>query len=376
MRKAPPPTIPRVSELPWPANWPALFGSDDAGSAAAPLTLEIGFGDGRFLAFLAKRNPRQPVLGLEISHRSLAKAGRLLALYDHLRVLHGTAELALGQLFRPGELAEAHINFPDPWFKRRQGRRRLLHGGALAALLNRLAAGALLYLATDIRPYAEAWHERLSQQPALENALSAPWATARPLGPATKYERLARAAGRQCYYFAYRRNEIAAPPPPRIEEGPMPHIVIETPLSLAETQRRFADLKPKQRALDGTAGGIHLHFLAIYGGEEALLCEVFIREGPLSQRVALQLALQRAGPQTAAMDSAAGALPVAGQQLVAAAGGHARYTLSLSGIGHPRATPGIQLALATLGRWLLSLHPAARLIHQRVRGWQETAAPG
>ena len=342
----PEPSILRVSDLPWPADWTAIFGD---GYSDDKLILEIGFGDGRYLEYLAARDPRQRVLGLEISHRSLAKAGRLLSRYPNLRVLHGAAELALVQLFQPGALAEAHINFPDPWFKRRHGRRRLLHGGALAALLNRLAPGAMLYLATDIRPYAEAWRERLRQEPALANALSTPWASERPLGPATKYEQRARAAGRNCYYFAYRRNENAAPPPARIEEGAMPHIVLETPLSLAETQERFADFAPKQRA----AGETHLHFLAVYGAAEALLYEVFIREGPLSQRVALQLALQRAGQQEAA--------------------GLSRYTLSLSGIGHPRATAGCHWALALLGRWLLSLHPAARLIHQRARGWEETA---
>ncbi len=328
----------------WPSDWPAVFG------AARPLCLEIGFGDARFLEHLARREPRQNILGLEISHRSLAKAERLLGRYDNLRVLHSSAELALSQLFAPGELAEVHINFPDPWFKQRHERRRLLRGDALPALLNRLADGAALYLATDVRPYAEACDALLREEAALTNALATPWSAERPSGPATKYERRAREGGRECYYFTYRRNAHAVPAPARIEEWAMPHLVYHSPLSLTETQRHFALFAP--RAVSAPAGEnalAHIHFLGVYGAEEALLFEAFVREGALHQRVALLLARQR---------------PTAGQT-------EARFTLSLSGIGHPRATTGCHLALALLGRWLLGLHPEARVIHQRIRGWEE-----
>ena len=333
----------RATELPWPSDWARIFG------AARPLCLEVGFGDARFLEYLARREPRQNVLGLEISHRSLTKGERLLNRYANLRVLHSSAELALSQLFAPSELAEVHINFPDPWFKERHGRRRLLRGDALPALLNRMADGAALYLATDVRAYAEACDALLQEEVALTNEFDAPWSAERPIGPATKYERRAREAGRECYYFAYRRNARAVPAPAHIEEWAMPHLVYHSPLSLTETQQHFVP-----RAVSAPAGEsalAHIHFLGVYGAEEALLFEAFVREGALHQRVALLLARQR---------------PTAGQT-------EARFTLSLSGIGHPRATPGCHLALAILGRWLLGLHPTARIIQQRVRGWGEVA---
>ena len=134
----------------------------------------------------------------------------------------------------------------------------------------------------------------------------------------------------------------------------MPHLVYHSPLSLAETQRAFG-LRFQPRAFsirNRPETEVHLHFLAAYGAEEALLFEVFVREGALHQRLALHLARQR--PQTGAAEE--------------------RFTLSLSGIGHPRASPGCHLALAVLGRWLLRLHPEARIIHQRIRGWDDLAA--
>ena len=60
----------KVEQLPWPADWAALFGR------AAPLVVEIGFGTGRFLIDLARRRPEVNVLGLEISIPAVRIAGR------------------------------------------------------------------------------------------------------------------------------------------------------------------------------------------------------------------------------------------------------------------------------------------------------------
>lgn len=333
----------RATDLPWPSDWAGIFG------VARPLCLEIGFGDGRYLAYLAQREPQQNVLGLEISHRSLTKAERLLNRHPNLRVLHSSAELALLQLFAPGELAEVHINFPDPWFKGRHERRRLLRDEVLPALLNRMAVGAVLHLATDVSAYAESCDALLRGETALTNVLDTPWSGGRPMGPATKYERRARQAGRSCYYFAYRRNARTVAEPARTEEWAMPHLVYHSPLSLSVTQRQFTPRTITARVNENSRA--HIHFLAVYGAQEALLFEAYVREGALHQRVALHLVRQRpAGEPT-----------------------EVRYTLSLSSIGHPRATPGCHLALASLGRWLLGLHPKARVIHQRVRGWENGA---
>ena len=296
---------------------------------------------------------------MEISHRSLTKAERLLRRYPNLRVLHSSAELAGSQLFSPGVLAEVHINFPDPWFKQNHQGRRLLRSDVLPTLLNRMAAGANLYLATDVLPYAESVAALLRDEAALSlrQWSETPWVEERPLGPATKYEQRARQAGRSCYYFAYRRNDAVVAEPQRIEEGAMPHLVYHSPLSLAETQRAFTErFQPRAYSIQNrTETAVHLNYLAAYGAEAALLFETFVREGALHQRLALHLARQR--PQEGPKGDAA-----------------ERYTLSLSGIGHPRATPGCHLALAVLGRWLLRLHPEARVTHQRIRGWDDVAA--
>ena len=62
----------KVEQLPWPADWAALFGR------AAPLIMEIGFGSGLFLADLARRRPEANLLGVEISVPALRRAGHKL----------------------------------------------------------------------------------------------------------------------------------------------------------------------------------------------------------------------------------------------------------------------------------------------------------
>src|SRR5262245_11173442 len=106
----------------WPTDWAALFGVE------RPLLLEIGFGYGQFLAHLAKTNPDANVIGIEIAGQCL-RAGEGVVERNRLtnaRIIQSTAETALYHLFTPESLTQIHINFPDPWFKKRHSHRRLI----------------------------------------------------------------------------------------------------------------------------------------------------------------------------------------------------------------------------------------------------------
>lgn len=92
----------------------------------AALHLELGCGKGRFTADMAEANPgvlfaaveKVPdamVVGMErVTARGLA----------NVRFLDRDAVL-LPELFAPGEVARIYINFPDPWRKTKQFKRRL-----------------------------------------------------------------------------------------------------------------------------------------------------------------------------------------------------------------------------------------------------------
>jgi tRNA (guanine-N7-)-methyltransferase len=316
--------------LPWPTDWTALFGAD------RPLILEIGFGRGAFLFHLAQQNSDANVIGLEISNRCLVKAEQRLLREQtaNLRVIRSRAETALSHLFQPSTLAQVFINFPDPWFKSDHARRRLLQRDTVDVLVSRLQPNGDLYLATDILAYAEMSAELLADTPGLENQFASHWVNAMPGRVVTKYEAKARAEGRTCCYFHYRRNTLPAPDVPVIKEATMPHVVFYSPLSLEEMRQRFEPFHHSE-------GNIHVGYSAVFQGEHTLLFEIHVPEPTIEQHAALLLT-QRRSP--------------AGQ-----------YTLQLSSLGHARPTEGMHVAVTALGNWLLSLHPDAALVEHKLR---------
>ncbi|MBE0690822.1 MAG: tRNA (guanosine(46)-N7)-methyltransferase TrmB [Anaerolineae bacterium] len=319
-------------DLPWPTDWTSIFGRD------RPIILEIGFGRGTFVRHLARTLPEYNVVGIEISNRCMTHAEAMIA-HDGLlnaRVVHSMAETALHHVFTAASLSQVHINFPDPWFRTRHSHRRLMQRDTLNVIVNRLLPEGLFYLATDIREYAEMSHDLLAETPGLENLLHTPWANALPERIVTKYESKARREGRDCYYFAYRRNHQPPPPVAMIQELPMPHLVFQSPLTLDDVEARFEEkhIQP----IDGT----YIHFLRVWSSDRHLLFETHIKEPTIDQRLALTLSARDDG----------------------------RLTLQLSTLGHPRPTEGVHLAVNLLGDWLLALHPDAQVV---VRKLQEDA---
>ncbi|MFQ3566066.1 MAG: tRNA (guanosine(46)-N7)-methyltransferase TrmB [Aggregatilineales bacterium] len=338
--------LPKLNSLilPWPVKWEALFGAE------RPLIVEIGFGRGAFLRYLASLYPNANIVGLEISNQCLVKAENAITRegLDNVRVIHSRAETALHHLFEPETIAQLHINFPDPWFKRGHSHRRLLQRDTLDAIVSRLAPGGHFFLATDILAYAQMSASLLRATPGLSNQLDADWADALPNRIVTKYEAKARIEGRRCYYFHYRRNSYPAPIVPVIKDWPMPHCVLTVPLSLEAIAEAFNPFTTADPTHASTAGGqiqmaqdLTVSFMAVYRGNGSLLFEIHVSEPTIEQHTALILSEHRRTP--------------------------GEYTLQLSSIGHPRPTQGMHLAVETLCRWLTSLHPAASIRSHKIQ---------
>lgn len=319
--------------LPWPADWSALFGAD------RPLIVEIGFGHGVFLRYLAGRYPDASIVGFEIANRPMVKTEAMIERerLTNVRVIHSMAETALHHLFVPASIRQLHVNFPDPWFKSSQSHRRLMQRDTLDAIVSRLESGGEFYLATDIQAYAEMAHELLAATPGLDNLLPNAWTHELPGRVVTKYEAAARREGRMCYYFAYQRNMLPAPDVPVIKDQVMPHVVLTSPLTLGDMAVRF---EPIQHSEAGT----HVHLRNLFRSDEALLVETHVGEPTITQHVAL-VVVRRLHPDTP---------------------GAAEYTIQLSTMGQPRPTAGIHLAVRLLTDWILSLHPETRILKQKV----------
>jgi len=316
-----------VEQLPWPADWTALFGR------AAPLVIEIGFGSGLFLAYLARARPDANVLGVEISIPALRHAARKIERrrLDNVRLLHAEATAAFQALCAPAGVDEVVINFPDPWPKKDHQGRRLIDDMFLWLLATRLRPGAALDVATDHDDYAAQIAGCLARSPHFESRGNTAFVFADAQRVATKYETLARAEGRRPRYFSWRRNSAPAvnrfPVP---QELPMPHVVLRGQPPPAEIGRRFA---PGVVEFNGG----HVRYVEAYESlrDGKVLIETFISEPPIVQRLALEIRARATG----------------------------EVVISLAEVGFPRPTPGVHQAIHHLVEWLRETYPATVVVN-------------
>ena len=173
----------------------------------------------------------------------------------------------------------------------------------------------------------------MTETPGLTATHETPWANFWPGRIVTRYEKKARKAGRECYYFAYQRNQTAAPAVPVIKELTMPHMVIESPLSLEEM---MSQVIPESTYAHGE---LRVKFLSNYCNDQSVLFEVYIHEPTIEQHLALVLVGR---------------------------GEANEYTLKVSRVGSPRSTQGLHFAVGTLGKLLVGLHPEAKILQNKV----------
>ncbi len=326
-------TILDARRLAWPTDWATVFGR------AAPLWIEIGFGNGRFLVEMAQQRRDADLLGFEISLPSIRRAQRRVeqAQLTNVRLLGCGALYALWALCAPASIDALFINFPDPWHKADHNHRRLIDDRFLCLAASRLRPGARLEIATDHTDYAQLIAACLSRSEHFVSRRPSPWLTVDPQRSRTKYEQIALDAGRTCYYFNWQRNHRTARDAfPAPEEFAMPHVILASALSTAEIVERFAPL-------DWSGNGVQGRFVDLWQSyrNDVILIDAYVSDEPYSQRVALVIRPRR--------DDA--------HELI----------LGLHELGFPRPTAGAHLALAALTRWLLSLHPEMRVKQENLQ---------
>ena len=124
-------------------------------NAELPLHLDIGCGRGRFLLEMAKIENNQNFLGVEIREPLVDEANRI-AKENNLENLHYefcNATLVLDKLLEktPENLLQTiTIQFPDPWYKKKHAKRRMVKDNLVEAIVNNLAASGRIFIQTDV----------------------------------------------------------------------------------------------------------------------------------------------------------------------------------------------------------------------------------
>ena len=137
--------------------------------AAAPLEVDLGCGDGSFIAALAASHPERNYLGIERLVGRVRTACRKIAAQrlSNARVIRMDIAHAAACLIPLASVEVCHVMFPDPWPKRRHHVRRTVTPEFLRAINRILVAGGLLRLTTDDAPYFEGMQAAAAAVPEL-----------------------------------------------------------------------------------------------------------------------------------------------------------------------------------------------------------------
>ena len=120
------------------------------------IRLEIGCGKGRFTAEQARRDPEMLLIAIEKDPSALVMAMERIQNEEVPNVRFMEQDAAdLREFFAPGELSRIYINFPDPWRKTRQHKRRLTAPSFLAIYKELLPEGGQVWFKTDNEPLFE-----------------------------------------------------------------------------------------------------------------------------------------------------------------------------------------------------------------------------
>lgn len=139
------------------------------------IIVDIGPGGGDFLFHLAETNPDSLIVGIEIRGKRVDKLVNRIEgkKIRNVIIIQDDARAAIPRFFSDDTVDEIHINFPDPWPKRRHTKNRAMNAHFLGECARILKAGGTLNFATDHTAYAAAMAEGTSKIPELEMCMKA-----------------------------------------------------------------------------------------------------------------------------------------------------------------------------------------------------------
>jgi tRNA (guanine-N7-)-methyltransferase len=156
-----------------------------------PKIIEIGFGMGTATWQIARDNPNNDYLGIEVHNPGVGSL--LMAIEQHqlsnIRIIRYDAVAVLKHMITDNTIDGFHIYFPDPWHKKRHHKRRIIQNELVLLLCNKLKQKGYIHLATDWKDYAIWMLNILNNIPTLKNTSITNDFVPRPtFRPVTKFE--------------------------------------------------------------------------------------------------------------------------------------------------------------------------------------------
>lgn len=192
-----------VEDLPRPLNPQQLF------CRVAPLEIEIGSGKGLFVYRSSGAHPHHNYLGNEIARKYARFAAARLARDDRDNAVMAQGDgLAMFRECLPENCAnDVHVYFPDPWWKKRHKKRRVMTESFLLDVQRVLVNGGTLHFWTDVQEYFETTLELITATTSLTGPFDVPEVAAEhDMDYHTHFERRMRLNGEPIYRAEFRKD--------------------------------------------------------------------------------------------------------------------------------------------------------------------------
>lgn len=136
-----------------------------------PLEVDVGCMHGTFMLERARRVPEHNFVGLEI-RKPLVDEVRARIERDEQQNAHVVlcnANTSFTELFPPESVHRVYVHFPDPWFKKRHHKRRVVTESFVDDLRRTLVPAGEFRFMTDYADYAGEVVELMQGQPGFQN---------------------------------------------------------------------------------------------------------------------------------------------------------------------------------------------------------------
>jgi tRNA (guanine-N7-)-methyltransferase len=180
--------------------------------AGSRLEVELGSAEAHFLMDRANGHPTRFCVGIEIRREVVARANKACqaAGLGNVHSVFANMSVDMPHLFAPASVRRFFLNFPDPWWKSRQHKRRVVSAGLIGDMGQALASGGEIFVQTDIFAIAlEAMAALESEGSGRLRNVAGPWSFFRenPFAACSRRERQCQAEGTTIWRLLFRADQ-------------------------------------------------------------------------------------------------------------------------------------------------------------------------
>jgi len=182
-----------------------------------PIHLDIGSAKGEFLIELASKYPQWNFLGLEI-REPLVRASEIkrkkLEL-QNLKFLYCNVNISLDKWLSDldyDQLKRVTIQFPDPWFKRKHIKRRVLKKSLINSIARHMTKDGQIFIQSDVFKLFESMNNVIDKSNYFDRKYSngSEWLDKNPYEVSTDRELFVLKQNLPIYRAMYIRNSISS----------------------------------------------------------------------------------------------------------------------------------------------------------------------